>query len=210
MLWFCRITQSGLSEIAFKISLKASVTGVRPPYSRGESEVQFGVVSQRQMLLNQNNNVLSCLCLQLCFLCLSGHWVLPSMRSYWGYFCSLILKVTHPPSCCNSSPFPTTALAFLAPAFLSSCNLFIFSPLLGPDLCCRNVTCDSSHGSSSIKEGVGMLYLSSWVSLCYSTKESSLLLLLPLWLSAGFPSVKPAFPHCHCCPSRAGSSLCHV
>lgn len=35
-----------------------------------------------------------------------------------------------------------------------------------------------------------MLYLFRWVFLCYSTRKSSLLLLLPPWLSAGFPSVK--------------------
>lgn len=34
------------------------------------------------------------------------------------------------------------------------------------------------------------MYLPRWVFLCYGARKSSLLLLLPPWLSAGFPSVK--------------------
>lgn len=99
----------------------ALVTGVGSPYSSRESEVRFERVSQGQMHLKQNNNVLSHLCTQLCFLWLSGHRVLHSMRSPWEYLCSLTLaswiSLGYPsPSCSNSSPppFPTAALASLA------------------------------------------------------------------------------------------------
>lgn len=39
-------------------------------------------------------------------------------------------------------------------------------------MCCRDVTSGSRHRSSSIKEEVGMLYLSSWVSLCSPAPEN--------------------------------------
>lgn len=76
------------------------------------------------------------------------------MRSPGGYFCSLILKVTH--HLRAVTPFPTTSTCFSC-SCLSSYNLFTFSPLLGADLWCRSVTCGTSHRSSSIKDGVGML-----------------------------------------------------
>lgn len=65
----------GWDYIQDQSQVSASMTGVGPPYSGGDSEVHFGVVSQGQMLLKQSNNLLPCLCLQLCFLCL---WALSS------------------------------------------------------------------------------------------------------------------------------------
>ncbi|KAM7088523.1 protein orai-2 isoform 1-T4 [Ciconia maguari] len=111
-----------------------SVTGVGSPYSSQtsrESEVRFEMVSQGRMHLKQNNNVLSHLCSQLCFLCLSGCQVLPSVRSPWEYFCSLTLashglSLGYPsPSCCNSSPSQQQHLLFLLlPLFLQLVYIF--------------------------------------------------------------------------------------
>lgn len=68
--------------------------------------------------------MLSHFSLQVCFLCLPGHQVLPSMRSPRECFCFLTLvceiSLGYPsPLCSNSSPsFPAAAFAFLSPASL--------------------------------------------------------------------------------------------
>lgn len=94
-----------------------------------------------------------------------------------GYPSTFMLQLLSLPN--NSTCFSCSCL--------SSCILFTFSPLLGPGLCCRNVACGSRYRSLSIKEGVGMLYLSSWVFLCSSTRKSSLLLLLPPLAASTIP-----------------------
>lgn len=109
------------------------------------------------------------------------------------------------PSCCNSSPNNSTSFSC---SCLSSCNLFTFSH-------CWLQTCVAEvspvvAATEFIHKGRSRGVAAVQLFLCCSTSKSSLLLLLPPWLSAGFPSVKRAFPHCHCCPSRAGSSVCHV
>ncbi|KAM9526032.1 protein orai-2 isoform 2-T2 [Guaruba guarouba] len=107
----------------------ASVTGVGSLYSSRDSEVWFEMVSQGKAHLKHNNHVLSHFCLQVCFLCLPGHQVLPSMRSPRDCSCSLTLvcgiSLSYPsPLCSNCSPsFPTAAFASLAPASLSPADI---------------------------------------------------------------------------------------
>ncbi|XP_054063769.1 uncharacterized protein LOC128912279 [Rissa tridactyla] len=172
------------------------------------------MVSQGQLHLKQNNNVLSHPCFQLCFLRLSGHRVFLSMRSPWEYFCSLTLasgiSPGYPsPSCCDSSPpsFPTTAFAFLTPASLPpTCWHFHRCQSSG------RIACGIGHGSSSVKERGRCTCPDG--CFCVTTPENPPCFCCCRCGCQQNPHQSsgemPAFPHRRRCPSGAGSVLCHV
>lgn len=132
----------------------ASVTGVGSPYSSRESEVRFEMVSQGRMRLKQNNHAFPSLLTALFLVSLRAPSS-PSHEKHMGVFLLFDSGVWDlsrlPITFVLLSFFPNNNICFSC-SCLSSSNLFTFSPLLGPDLCCGKIACGINHGRSPVKE----------------------------------------------------------